>query len=242
VYVTDERQRLHFRQVFAIVGKLAAAPAVLEHVWFGLMRLPEGTFSTRQGNVIKLEALLDEAERRALEVVRQSSPDMPEERCREVARAVGIGAVKYADLSQNPQTTVTFSWEKALALDGNSGPYLQYACARIYSVLDKYREKFADGDWRTQPIVLNEPVERAIALVLSRYPEAVTRAAELSRPSVLADYLYELARTYSSFYQNVPFLKAEPGRRESRLRVSAMVARTLREGLEILGIETPERI
>ena len=242
VYVTDERQQLHFRQIFAIVNRLTGRGHALQHVWFGLMRLPEGTFSTRQGNVIKLNALLDEAERRALEVVRQSSPEMPEDRQRDVARAVGIGAVKYADLSQNPQTTVTFSWEKALALDGNSGPYLQYACARIASVQDKYRVQFPGEDWRAQPIAITEPAERALGMALSRFPEAVVRAADLFRPSALADYLYDLAQTYSSFYQNVPFLKAEAGVRESRIRLSAVTARVLRAGLEMLGIETPARI
>ncbi len=242
VYVTDERQQLHFRQIFSIVHRLTGRGDTLEHVWFGLMRLPEGTFSTRQGNVIRLDALLDEAERRALDMVRQSSPGMPEAQQRAVARAVGIGAVKYADLSQNPQTTVTFSWDKALALDGNSGPYLQYAYARIASVLDKYAEQFPGQDWRGVPIAFNEPVERALGLALCRFPEAAARAAELFRPSVLADYLYDLAQTYSSFYQNVPFLKAEPGVRESRIGICALVAKTLRKGLAMLGIETPDRI
>ena len=133
VYVTDERQQLHFRQFFCICRKLGLTVG-LEHVWFGLMRLPEGTFSTRQGNTIKLERLLDEAESRALAIVQSSSPAMDPAQQKEVARAVGIGAVKYADLSQNPQTAITFSWDKALALDGNSGPYLQYAYARIASL------------------------------------------------------------------------------------------------------------
>jgi arginyl-tRNA synthetase len=214
----------------------------VQHVWFGLMRLPEGTFSTRQGNVIKLERLLDEAEQRALAIVQGASPNMTPEQQREVARAVGIGAVKYADLSQNPQTQITFTWDKALALDGNSGPYLQYACARIASVMDKYAERFPGVDPSAHPLVLTEAVERALALKLARFPEAVLRATQLYRPSVIADYLYDLAQTYSTFYQNVPFLKAEAGVRESRLRLCGLVARALRRGLDLLGIETPARI
>jgi len=241
VYVTDERQQLHFQQFFSIARKLGW-DAELVHVWFGLMRLPEGVFSTRQGNVIKLDRLLDEAEARALDMVKSSSPDMPEDQQRAVAKAVGIGAVKYADLSQNPQSLIVFTWEKALAMDGNSAPYLQYACARIASVLDKYRERYPGQNLEEFPIQLNEDVEKKLALRIARFPEAVHRAAHQYKPSMLADYLYDLAQTYSNFYQNVPFLKAPDAIRESRIRLCGLVARTLRTGLTLLGIHTPERI
>ena len=241
VYVTDERQQLHFKQVFAVARKLGCRTR-LDHVWFGLMRLPEGTFSTRQGNVIKLEKYLDEAESRALAVVRDLSPEMPDDRRREIARAAGIGAVKYTDLSQNPQSLVTFTWEKALALDGNSAPYLQYAYARIASVQDKYREQYPTMDLAAFPVIIGEPIERALAVFVLQYPEIVTRAAESYKPNVLADYLYSLASAYSTFYQNVPFLKAPEGVRESRVNLCAVVARILRQGLDLLGIETPDRI
>ena len=241
IYVTDERQQLHFKQVFAICRRLGVS-VDLEHIWFGLMRLPEGTFSTREGNVIKLDALLDEAERRALEIVEKASPEMPAARRREVARAVGIGAVKYADLSQNPQSLVTFTWEKALALDGNSGPYLQYAYARIASVRDRYRDQFPDGDPEKELIQVSEPIERVLLLKVARFPEMVVRAAQSYKPSVLCDYLYDLAQAYSTFYQNVPFLKAEKGVRESRIRLCGIVAQVLRKGLNLLGIESPKRI
>ncbi len=241
LYVTDERQQLHFKQFFAVSRRLGVT-SELVHIWFGLMRLPEGTFSTRQGNVIKLEKLLDEAEARALVIVKTSSPDMPEAQQREVARAVGIGAVKYADLSQHPQSLVTFSWDKALALEGNSAPYLQYACARVASVQDKYRERFPDGDPVRHPIEIREPVERLLALRLLRFPDVLGRAANQYRPNLLADYLFELAQLYSRFYQNVPFLKADEGVRESRVRLCGLVYRTLRTGLNLLGIETPDRI
>ncbi len=241
IYVTDERQQLHFKQIFS-VGKKLGIRANLHHVWFGLMRLPEGTFSTRQGNVIKLERLLDEAEARALAVVKQTSPAMPAAQQMEVARTVGIGAVKYADLSQNPQSLITFSWDKALALDGNSAPYLQYAYARIRSVQDKYREQFPGRDPEAFPIRLDEPAERALALQGARFAEAVLLAARMFKPSALADYLFALAGRYNTFYQNVPFLKAPDGVRESRVRLCGVAARILRQGLNLLGIETPERI
>ncbi len=241
IYVTDERQQLHFRQVFAVCRRLGHKTE-LEHVWFGLMRLPQGTFSTREGNVIKLERLLDEAEARALEIVKQTSPEMDPARQKEVARAVGVGAVKYADISQNPQTVVNFTWEKALSMEGNSAPYLQYAYARIASVQDKYAERFPGKDPGSFPIKLAEPIERTLAVKVARFPEVVIQAANSFKPSSLADYLYDLSQAYSTFYQNVPFLKSPDGIRESRVRLCGVVARVLGAGLHLLGIETPERI
>ncbi len=241
VYVTDERQQLHFRQFFSVARKLGVKTELV-HVWFGLMRLPEGTFSTRQGNVIKLERLLDEAEQRALALVQTASPTMAPETQKEVARCVGLGAVRYADLSQNPQTLITFTWDKALALNGNSAPYLQYACARIASVRDKYRDRFPSGSYDAAPILTDDPASRALALRLARFPEAAVRATENYRPNVLADYLYDLSQAYSTYYQNVPFLTAPEGVRESRIRLSAVTERVLRQGLALLGIETPDRI
>ncbi len=241
LYVTDERQQLHFKQFFAVARKLKVKTSLI-HIWFGLMRLPDATFSTRQGNVIKLEKLLDEAETRALHIVKGSSPDMPEEKQKDVARAVGIGAVKYADLSQNPQSLITFTWDKALSLEGNSAPYLQYACARVASVQDKYRERFPEGDLQAHPIKLQESVERLLAVRLLRFGDLLRRATNQYRPNLLADYLFELAQLYSSFYQNVPFLKAEEGVRESRVRLCGIVNRTLRQGLNLLGIDAPDRI
>jgi len=241
VYVTDDRQGLHFRQFFAITKK-RGIETELVHVAFGLMRLPEKTFSTREGNVIPLEQLLDEAERRALAVVEETSPDIDAEQQREIARMVGVGAVKYADLSQNPASLVTFTWDKAMALNGNSAPYLQYAHARICSVLDKYADQYPDADLAAFPITVTEDVERVLILKLLDFPDTVARATLNYRPNALADYLFDLAGDYSSFYQNVPFLKAEEGVRESRLRLCLCVVSVLRKGLDLLGIEAPTRI
>lgn len=241
IYVTDERQQLHFKQFFKISEKLGME-ANLVHVWFGLMRLPEATFSTREGNVIKLAALLDEAESRALEMVKSSSPDMPEEQQKDLAKAIGIGAIKYTDLSQNPQSLVTFTWEKALNMEGNSAPYLQYAYARISSVYDKWKAQFPGTELGECSINIEHEIERRLAIKLSRFPAAVRAAADNYRPNIMADYLYDLAQIYSSFYQNVPFLKADEGVRESRIRLCKNTARTLKQGLTLLGIETRERI
>jgi arginyl-tRNA synthetase len=241
IYVTDERQQLHFKQFFTIAGKLGMNTNLV-HVWFGLMRLPEATFSTREGNVIKLAALLDEAEARALEMVKASSPDMPDAQQRDLAKAIGIGAIKYTDLSQNPQSLVTFTWEKALNMEGNSAPYLQYAYARISSVYDKYHAQYPETELSECSINIEHKIERRLAIKLSRFPAAVRGAVENHRPNIMADYLYDLAQIYSSFYQNVPFLKAEEGVRESRIRLCRSTAATLKQGLDLLGIETRERI
>jgi arginyl-tRNA synthetase len=241
LYVTDERQQLHFRQFFAAARRLGATVS-LEHVWFGLMRLPEGTFSTRDGNVIGLEALLDEAERRAralgAEVATKSDTPFSDAELDEVARVVGLGAVKYNDLCKDRQTLVTFTWDKALALNGNSGPYLQYAYARMRSIL----RKAAAQDAAPGTIALAEPTERALALALQRYPMAVAEVARSARPHILCDQLYEVAQAFSTFYAACPVLQSEPTVRASRLALVAITADVLRAGLDLLGIETLERM
>lgn len=241
IYVTDERQQLHFQQFFKICEKLGWN-ANLIHVWFGLMRLPEGTFSTRQGNVIKLDDLLNEAVKRAREIIDSSNPDMGEDEKAKLAEDIGIGAIKYADLSHDPQTLIVFTWEKAMALEGNSGPYLQYAYARICSLLDKYADMVPGVDPLKNELRLESDVEKTLALRLMQFPGIVLRAAEAYKPSVLADYLYSLAQAYSSFYQRSPVLKSEPAVRDSRICLCAMVASALSEGLHLLGIRTPRRI
>lgn len=243
IYVTDERQQLHFKQFFHICGKLGlCGKTLLQHVWFGLMRLPEGTFSTRQGNVIKLETLLDEAAARARKIVDESHPDWSEAERAALAEAIGIGAIKYADLSHDPTTMIVFTWDKALALEGNSGPYLQYANARLNSLLEKYRATVGKAP-DEQPITLGTDAEKALALNLLQFPNAVQRAGDLCKPSVLADYLYQLSQLYSSFYQSSPVLKAESEAvRDSRIGLCSAVSKVLRGGLTLLGIPTPERI
>ncbi len=241
LYVTDERQQLHFRQLFAVARRLGVEVET-EHIWFGVMRLPEGTFSTRDGNVIRLERFLDEAEAKAYEVAHRLNPSLEEEVKREIARKVGLGAVKYMDLSQNRQSTVLFTWERALSLEGNSAPYLQYTYARIRSVFRKYRDEHGGGDVRGKAVSLGEEMEREIAKRLLEFPEHVYRSAWSYRPNQLTDYLYDLASLYNRFYQNVPFLKAPAGIRESRLILCDLVGRVIEKGLGLLGIEVPERM
>lgn len=239
VYVTDARQQLHFKQWFSIARKMGYDKVQLVHVPFGLMSYQGKAISTREGNLIKLDELLAEAERRAYEIVKDRGGT------HELAAQIGIGAVKYSDLSHDPITDIDFSWDKALALEGNSGPYLQYAYARVCSLLEKsgkVEEREGGKVEEAGGFGVAEPAEKRLALALLEFPGAVVRAAEAYKPSVLADYLFQTAQLYSSFYQNAPILKSEPAVRAARLRLCSLFGKVLRTGLGLLGIETPSRI
>ena len=247
IYVTDDRQQLHFKQFFSIAAKMGYTGVKLVHVPFGLMSFQGKAISTREGNLIKLDDLLAEAKRRALAIVqeragkdgRSGAPEpQPTDRETEIlAEAIGYGAVKYADLSHDPATAIDFNWDKALALEGNSGPYLQYAYARVCSLLEK-----AGTDGREGEFVIATPSEKRLALQLLEFPGAVVRAAEAYKPSILADYLFQTAQLYSSFYQNSPILKSEEAVRNARLRLCSLFGEVLKTGLSLLGIETPRHI
>jgi arginyl-tRNA synthetase len=242
IIVTDERQQLHFKQLILTGRRLGYTN--LEHVWFGLMRLPEGTISTRQGNLISLEALLDEAEKRAYQIACQvqeerkqqgETDQLSEAELREVARVVGIGSVKYNDLSRDRQTLVTFTWDKALALTGNTAPYLQYAYARIRSIVRKSASP-------PGAITQLEPLERDLIKKVLWFPTVVETVAESLRPHQLAEYLFDLANSFSSFYSKHKVLTEDPVIRASRLAICDLVASTLQKGLDLLGIEVLERM
>ena len=232
IYVTDARQQLHFKQWFSIAAKMGYTTKLV-HVPFGLMSFQGKAISTREGNLIKLDELLAEAKRRAYDIVKERGGD------EKLAEQIGYGAVKYSDLSHDPITDIDFSWDKALALDGNSGPYLQYAYARVCSLLGKAG---LGADAAPAGFAVETDIERRLALQLLEFPGAVVRAAEAYKPSVLADYLFQTAQLYSSFYQNSPILKSEAAVRDARLALCALFGRVLRKGLGLLGIETPEHI
>ena len=232
IYVTDARQQLHFKQVFSIAEKMGYK-SKLVHVPFGLMSYQGKAISTREGNLIKLDELLAEAERRSYEIVKDRGGT------HELAAQIGIGAVKYSDLSHDPITDIDFSWDKALALEGNSGPYLQYAYARVCSLLDKAEAQDAVAGFSFK---IAESAEKRLALQLLEFPGAVVRAAEAYKPSVLADYLFQTAQLYSSFYQNSPILKSADEVKNARLKLCALFGEVLSAGLNLLGIETPRHI
>ena len=241
LYVTDGRQQHHFRQLFAIFRRWQpAAAARLDHVWFGTILGPDGRpFKTRSGETIRLADLLDEAEERAFAIVTEKNPTLPEAERREIARVIGLGAVKYADLLPNRQSDYTFSWDKMLALTGNTAPYLQYSHVRIQSI---FRKAEADPAAQQAPVTVADPAERALALKLFQFGEVLPQILDDHRPNLLCNYLYELASLFHSFFEACPVLKAEPDLRASRLTLCALTARTLKEGLALLGIGVPERM
>lgn len=238
IYVTDGRQQLHFQQVFAAFRRWHPEAALkLAHVWFGSILGEDGKpFKTRSGETVKLADLLDEAEERAFKVVSEKNSELPEAARREIARIVGIGAVKYADLLPNRQSDYVFSWDKMLALSGNTAPYLQYAYARIQSIFRK-----AGGTTSPQPpaasIQLGASEEIALAKHLLNFGLTLEAVAAEYRPNFLCNYLYDLAGRYTAFYENCPVLKAEAATRASRLALCDLTARVLKQGLDVLGLE-----
>jgi arginyl-tRNA synthetase len=192
---------------------------------------------------VELAQLLDEAVERARKIVAANSPELTEDEHREVAEAVGIGAVKYADLSQNRTSDYVFSWDKMLAMDGNTAAYMQYAYARVRSIFRKGEEDATALQINPPLPLLDQPEERALALVLLRFPEALESAAQELKPNLITAYLWDLANAYSSFYQKHQVLKAEtPELRKSRLLLCDLTARVLRQGLNLLGIRTIARM
>ena len=242
IYVTDGRQQLHFRQFFTIWRRLHTDSTVkLSHCWFGSILGEDGKpFKTRSGDTVKLADLLDEAEERAYKVVREKNPELPELECREIARIIGLGAVKYADLLPNRQGDYVFSWDKLLSFQGNTAPYLQNAYVRIRSIFRRAAEQGITE--LPAEVQLTEPAEFALVKKLAQLGETLPGILDDHRPNILCNYLFELANAYHSFYEACPVLKAAEPARSSRLALSEATARTLKHGLGLLGIEVPERM
>ncbi len=238
VYVTDMRQQLHFRQVFAAARKAGLSDAELEHVWFGMLSLPEGAMATRRGNVIRLGDLLDEAARRARAVVDEKSPHIPEAERALIAEAVGVSAVRYADLSQNPQSNVVFDWDRMLALEGNTAPFLMYSLARCRSVQRKAGLERPTVD----SLDFEQAEERALCVALLRFPEALRTSLAARRPNMLCDYLFGLAGIFNRFWNKVPVLRAPVAKRRSRLALVEATARVLGAGMKLVGVRTLDRM
>ncbi|MEI8340019.1 MAG: arginine--tRNA ligase, partial [Verrucomicrobiota bacterium] len=244
IYVTDGRQQHHFRQLFAIFRRWhpeLSAKVRLAHVWFGSIQGEDGKpFKTRSGETIKLAGLLDEATERAKKILAEKNPALPEAELDEISKVIGIGAVKYADLSPNRQSDYIFSWDKMLALQGNTSPYLQYSYVRIRSIFRK-----GGVDDRTldrSGITLVAPAEIALAIKLCQFGELLPQVLDDFRPNSLATYLYELASTFHGFFEACPVLKAEEPARSTRLVLCEMTARVLKQGLDLLGIGVPEKM
>jgi arginyl-tRNA synthetase len=249
VYVTDSRQKLHFEMLFAVarMAKWVGDDIELSHVMFGSVLGEDGTpLKTRSGENVKLKELLDEAVEKARVVVEGKNPELDEKRKAEISKAVGIGAVKYADYSNNRTSDYVFSFDKMLAMDGNTAPYMQYAYARIKSIERKAQTKDVDIAAELkglEKLNLTEPAELDLAKYLIRYGEAIEAAVSDYRPNYLTSYLYELAQKFSVFYTNCPVLQAPKDKRPTRLMLCDLTAETIKHGLStLLGIEVVEQM
>ncbi len=240
MYFVDARQNLHLNAVFLIAKKagFVADNTSLEHLAFGTMMGKDGKpFKTRTGGTVKLVDLLNEAEERAYALVAAKNPDLSDSEKKEIAHKVGIGAVKYADLSKNRTSDYIFNWDSMLSFEGNTAPYLQYAYTRIHSIFKKVDDYNADAS-----IQLEAPEERQLAVKILQMEEVIDQVAKDATPNVLCNYLYELAGNFMSFYEACPILKAEKTVKNSRLKLAKQTANTLKLGLGLLGIETMERM
>ncbi len=248
IYVTDARQKLHFEMVFACARQAGWVPddVSLEHVPFGSVTGPDGKpFKTRSGENVKLAQLLDEAQTRARKVVEQKNASLPEQEKQKIAQTVGIGAVKYADLSNNLVSDYVFDWDKMLAMDGNTAPYMQYAFARIQSIFRKGKLNNADIKQlqsQADKLILNKAEEKALAKQLLKYSEIIATLARELRPHLLTGYLFELTQAFSSFYNACPVLQADTGERTSRLILCCQTSRIIQHGLGLLGIGTIDQM
>lgn len=239
LYVVDTAQSLYFQQLFETFYRFSWGNCEPLHVSFGRMSFTDKKMSTRKGNIILLDEVLKEAVKRASIVVEEKNPSLPESEKRDIAHKVGVGAVKYSILAQNRSTEIIFDWNKMLALEGNSAPYLQYTCARYCSILRK-----AEGiSWQSDFQDFSAPQERALTRELIKYPEILHRAHDSYRPNILCGYIYGLTQICNSFYTQCPVLKAETSAlRDLRLSLIQATVFTLKNGLRLLGIETPERM
>ncbi len=241
VYVTDTRQQQHFKQVIAAAKKMGLTGPEYVHAWFGMLKFPGGVVaSTRAGEVVNLVDLLDTAAEKALDIIQVKSPHLPEDEQKDIAEAVATGTIRYFDLSQNPQSDITFTWDKALSLDGGSAVYVMYAYARLHSILRNAHA--ADGV--EGPVACEHPAERNLALLVARTPEAIVAAADAYRPNLLAEHLDAIAKGVGSFYSECPVLSegVPDDVRQRRLALVFAVTRALSMGMGLLGMRAVERM
>ena len=244
LYYIDSRQHQHLMQAWTIVRKAGYVPdsVPLEHHMFGMMLGKDGKpFKTRAGGTVKLADLLDEALERARRLVGEKNPEMPADELEKLANAVGIGAVKYADLSKNRTTDYVFDWDNMLAFEGNTAPYMQYAYTRVLSVFRK--AGLEESELENAPVIINEERESQLAARLLQFEETLNVVAREGTPHVMCAYLYDLAGLFSGFYEHCPILSAGNEEvRNSRLKLALLTAKTLKLGLDTLGIETIDRM
>ena len=237
-YVTGAPQQLHFQQVFAAARRMGLGPK-LEHIAFGsILGEDHKLMKTRSGDNVPLRDLIDEAVSRARAMIEEKNPELPAEEKEHIARVVGLGAVKYAELSQHRMSDYVFSWSKMLSLQGNTAPYLQNAYVRVRSIFRKLGAELGS----MQDVVLTEPAELALAKKLLQFGEIVPLVLHDFRPNLLANHLFETANAFHTFYEACPVLKSEGVTQHSRLVLCEATARVLKHGLDLLGVQVPERM
>jgi arginyl-tRNA synthetase len=247
-YVVGAPQTLHFRQIFEIARR-EGGKAELRHIPFGsILGEDRKLMKTRSGENVALQDLLDESVARARKIIEEKNPGLTDAEKADIAQKIGIGAIKYADLSQYRMTDYVFSWDKMLSLHGNTAPYLQNAYVRIRSIFRKAGQMWhghpAHGDigWKPMPFSLSDPAELALGKKLTQFAEVVPQVLNDFRPNILANYLFELANTFHAFYEACPVLKADEPIRSSRLSLAGLTGRVLQKGLDLLGIKVPEKM
>lgn len=237
-YVVGAPQEKHFKQIFDI-ERMRGVTGDFRHVAFGsILGKDRRPFKTRSGDTVSLQDVMDEAVSRAAKVIEEKSPDMPAEDKARVAQQVGIGAIKFAELSQNRMSDYIFDWDKMLALTGDTAPYLQNSYVRVRSIFRKVEGEFT----APESLQLIDNAEVSLARLINRYGEVVPSTLDDCRPNLLAAYLYELAKAFHSFYEACPVLKSEGATRETRLALCELTARVLKQGMGLFGIEMPERM
>ena len=245
VYLTDDRQQNHFKQVFEI-GELLGEPYNYKktHVVFGIMRFGDGMiFSSRSGNIIRLVDLLDEAKTQVKKVIDEKNPNIPEDEKEKIAEIVGSGAIKYFDLSQNRTSDITFTWDKVLSFEGNTGPYLQYTYVRIMSIFRRLKAENINVE--NKNIILEDMngIKRELAVELLRFPQAVVKSYESYRPNIIADYLFDTAKLFNNFYNSSSILKEEDKKvMDAQILLAEKTSFVLKQGLNLLGIQTVNKM
>ena len=239
VNVVDVAQEFHFRKLFEVAYKMKLTTAENIHVKFGRMQFKGGGMSTRKGNIIILNDLLDESVRRSLDLINEKGAELTEKEKISLSELMGVGAVKYAILHQNRVSNITFDWDQMISLEGNSAPYLMYTVARAKSILRKAGIRISDIK---SDLILSDDMETKVVLDVLSYPEAVEKASSEFKPNHIANLLYQIAQDFNSFYNSLPVIQAGKDLKESRLLITASVIKVMEDAFGLLGLEVPEKM
>jgi arginyl-tRNA synthetase len=240
VNVVDVAQEFHFKKLFESAVKLKLTSAENVHVKFGRMQFKDGAMSTRKGNIVILNEVLDEAEKRSLALIKEKGAELTEKERKELARIMGIGAVKYNILHQNRLSNITFDWNQMLSLEGNSAPYLMYTVARAKSIVRKAGLK--PSQTKSYELILSDDTETKVVLDILGFAESLEKAANEFKPNHIANLLYQLAQDFNSFYNALPVLQAEKRLMQSRLLIIGAVITVIEDAFKLLGLEVPEKM